>query len=133
MSSVFPLVNVINMKHVLIELAQRINWKSVEKDFVPYYVDMGRPAIPIRKMVGFMLLKQMYNQSDNAFVDRWIENSYWQYFHGETFFPYEKSFDPSEHIHFRKRLGTERVEKLLMFSLNFFKALKWKKKKSSRE
>ena len=49
-----PLVSVINMKHELVELAQRINWKSVEKDFVPYYADMGRPAVPIRKMVGCM-------------------------------------------------------------------------------
>jgi len=29
-----PLVNVINMKHELVELAQRIDWKLIEKDFV---------------------------------------------------------------------------------------------------
>ena len=40
------------MKHELVELAQRINWKSIEKDFAPYYADMGRPAVPVRKMVG---------------------------------------------------------------------------------
>jgi IS5 family transposase len=47
-----PLVSVINMKHELIQLAQRINWKSIEKDFGPYYSDMGRPAVPIRKILG---------------------------------------------------------------------------------
>ena len=52
-----PLVDVINMKHELVELAQRINWESVEKDFAPYHADMGRPAVPVRKMVGSMLLK----------------------------------------------------------------------------
>ena len=78
------------MKHVLVELAQRINWKSIEKDFAPYYADMGRPAVPVRKMVGCMLLKQMYGQSDEAFVDRWIKNPYWQYFCGETYFQFEK-------------------------------------------
>jgi len=52
-----PLVSVINMKHELVELAQRIDWKSIEKDFAPYYADMGRPAVPVRKMVGCMLLK----------------------------------------------------------------------------
>ena len=67
-----PLVSVINMKHELVELAQRIDWKSVEKDFEPYYADMGRPAVPVRKMVGCMLLKQMYGLSDESFVDRWI-------------------------------------------------------------
>jgi hypothetical protein len=64
------------MKHELVGLAQRINWKSIEKDFGPYYSDMGRPAVLIRKMVGCMLLKQMYSQSDEAFVDRLIENPY---------------------------------------------------------
>ena len=117
-----PLVSVINMKHELVELAQRINWKSVEKDFGPYYSEMGRPAIPIRKMVGCMLLKQMYNQSDEAFIDRWVENVYWQYFCGETYFQYEKPFDPSEFVHFRKRLGPDGAEKLLKLSIRLFEA-----------
>ena len=115
-----PLVSVINMKHELVELTQRINWKSVEKDFGPYYSEMGRPAVPIRKMVGCMLLKQMYNQSDEAFTDRWIENPYWQYFCGETYFQYEKPFDPSEFVHFRKRLGTDGAEILLKLSISLF-------------
>jgi IS5 family transposase len=115
-----PLVNVINMKHELVELAQQINWKSVEKDFAPYYADMGRPAVPVRKMVGCMLLKQMYGLSDEAFVDRWIENPYMQYFCGETYFQFEKPFDPSEFVHFRKRLGTDGAEKLLKLSISLF-------------
>jgi IS5 family transposase len=115
-----PLVNVINMKHELVELAQRINWKSIEKDFAPYYADMGRPAVPVRKMVGCMLLKQMYGQSDESFVDRWIENPYWQYFCGETYFQFEKPFDPSEFVHLCKRLGTDGAEKLLKLSISLF-------------
>ena len=80
-----PLVNVINMKHELVKLTQRIDWKSIEKDFAPYYADMGRPAVPVRKMVGCMLLKQMYGQSDEAFVDRWIENPYWRVSRGHSY------------------------------------------------
>ncbi len=96
-----PLVNVINMQHELVLLAQSIDWKSVEADFASYYSDMGRPAVPVRKMVGCMLLKQMYNLSDEAFVDRWVENVYWQYFCGETYFQFKKPFDPSDFVHFR--------------------------------
>ena len=51
-----PLASVINMKHELVELVQRIDWKSTEKDFAPYYADLGGPAVPVRKMVGSMLL-----------------------------------------------------------------------------
>jgi len=46
---------------------------------------MGRPAVPVRKMVGSMLLKQMYGQSDEAFVDRWIENPYWRVSRGHSY------------------------------------------------
>ncbi len=67
-----------------------------------------------------MLLKQMYGQSDESFVDRWIENPYWQYFCGETYFQFEKPFDPSEFVHFRKRLGTDGAEKLLKLSISLF-------------
>ena len=41
-----PLVSVINMKHEFVELAQRINWKSIEKDFAvnrkKKYSDFGK-------------------------------------------------------------------------------------------
>ena len=47
-----PLVSIINMEHELVLLAQRIDWKSVDKDFSIYYPHMGRPAVPIRKMVA---------------------------------------------------------------------------------
>jgi IS5 family transposase len=69
-----------------------------------------------------MLLKQMYSQSDEAFVDRRIENPYWQYFCGETYFQYEKPFDPSEFVHFRKRLGTDGAEKLFKLSISLLEA-----------
>ena len=115
-----PLVSVINMDHELVLLAQRIDWKSVDKEFSIYYPYMGRRAVPVRKMVGSMILKQMYNLGDEAFVDRWIENPYWQYFCGETFFQYEKPFDPSEFVHFRRRIGEVGAQKILKLSISLF-------------
>jgi len=117
-----PLVSVINMNHELVELSKRINWKSVEKDFITYYSATGRPAVPLRKMIGSMLLKQMYSLSDEAFVARWVENPYWQYFCGETYFQFEKPFDPSEFVHFRNRIGGPGAEKLLKLSISLFEA-----------
>jgi len=117
-----PLVSVINMNHELVELSKRINWKSVEKDFIVYYSATGRPAVPLRKMIGSMLLKQMYSLSDESFVARWVENPYWQYFCGETYFQFEKPFDPSEFVHFRNRIGGLGAEKLLKLSISLFEA-----------
>jgi IS5 family transposase len=115
-----PLVSVINMEHELVLLAQRIDWGKVEKDFSIYYPELGRPAVPIRKMVGSMLLKQMNNLGDETFVARWIENPYWQYFCGETYFQYDEPYDPSDFVHFRKRIGEEGAQKILKLSINLF-------------
>jgi IS5 family transposase len=115
-----PLVNVINMNHELVLLAQKIDWEKVEKEFSVYYPGLGRPAVPIRKMVGSMLLKQMYNLGDETFVARWIENPYWQYFCGETYFQYEEPYDPSDFVHFRKRIGEEGAQKILKLSISLF-------------
>lgn len=67
-----PLVNIINMEHELVLLAQRIHCEKVEKDFSIYYPNLRSPAVLIRKMVGSMLLKQMYNLGDETFVLRCI-------------------------------------------------------------
>jgi IS5 family transposase len=115
-----PLVSIINMEHELVLLAQRIDWEKVEKEFSVYYPGLGRQAVPIRKMVGSMLLKQMYNLGDETFVFRWIENPYWQYFCGETYFQYEEPYDPSDFVHFRKRIGEEGAQKILKLSISLF-------------
>jgi IS5 family transposase len=115
-----PLVSIINMQHELVVLSQRIDWEKVEKDFSVYYPELGRPAVPIRKMVGSMLLKQMYNLGDETFVARWIENPYWQYFCGETYFQYDKPYDPSEFVHFRRRIGEDGAQKILKLSISLF-------------
>jgi len=115
-----PLVNMINMDHELVLLAQQIDWEFLEKDFSVYYPEMGRPAVPVRMMVGSMLLKQMYNLGDETFVARWIENPYYQYFCGETFFQFEKPFDPSEFVHFRNRIGETGAKKILKLSISLF-------------
>ena len=116
-----PLVQFINKEHELCQLADQIDWQSVEDEFSSYYCpDSGRPSIPIRKIVVVLLLKTMFNHSNESVVDRWQENPYWQYFCGETFFQHEKPFDLTELIKFRKRIGQEGVEKLLKLSINLF-------------
>jgi transposase, IS5 family len=115
-----PLTNFINIQHELVILSKKIDWDEVEKYFKKYYSEIGRPSVPIRKMVGLILLKQVYNESDENVVDRWIENPYWQYFCGEVNFQKQAPFDPSEFVHFRKRIGEEGAEKLLQLSIHLY-------------
>lgn len=116
-----PLNQFINLKHQLCLLSKKIDWDKVEKDFSEYYcVDNGRPSIPIQKIVGVILLKRVYNHSDESVVERWMENPYWQYFCGETYFQYQQPFDPTELIKFRQRVGESGAEKILSLSIDLF-------------
>jgi len=115
-----PLERFINLEHELCILSKQIDWDTIEKEFSVYYSEIGRPSVPIRRMIGLLLLKHIYNLSDEAIVDRWIENPYWQFFSGEKVFQTQKPFDPTEFIHFRNRIGKEGAEKLLKVSVHLF-------------
>jgi len=115
-----PLKQFIDLERDICLLADKIDWDTVCKDFSGYYKDFGRPSVPLRRMIGLVLLKYMNNLSDEVVVERWMENPYWQYFTGEVFFQTEKPFDPSEFVHFRKRIGEKGAERLLKLSIDLF-------------
>jgi IS5 family transposase len=92
-------------------------WDFLEREFSPLYANMGRPAKPIRLMVGLCLLKHMENLSDEAVVRSWVQNPYYQAFCGETEFQWQFPCDPTDLIYFRKRIGTEGFEKILAASI----------------
>ena len=111
------LTELIDLAHPLVRLAQELDWNKMELEFQELYSDQGRPSIPIRKIAGLLLLKQMFKESDESVVERWIENPYWQYFTGEDFFQNKQPFDPSEFVHFRKRLKERGLEFILSQSV----------------
>jgi IS5 family transposase len=76
----------LDQRQDLYRLAGVIRWSLLEEAFLEFYSDRGRPALPIRRMVGLLILKQLYNLSDEVVCDRWRENPYMQYFCGETHF-----------------------------------------------
>ena len=66
----------------LVALADTINWGFFEDSFAKYYSIDGRPAKPIRLMVGLLLLKQLKDLSDEEMILQWKQNPYYQYFCG---------------------------------------------------
>jgi IS5 family transposase len=80
------LEDLLDAKHPLCKLTKRIPWDEIENQFADLYHDSGRPAKPIRLMVSLLILKQLYNLSDESIVERWVENPYFQFFSGETVF-----------------------------------------------
>jgi len=107
----------IDPQHKLALLADSIAWDSIEEDFAAYYSQGGAPSVPLRLMVGCLILKHLYNLGDETLPERWEQDSYFQYFCGMTFFEHHFPFDPSDFVHFRKRVGESGIGKIFAYSV----------------
>ena len=76
-----------------------IGWMSLEANFVPYYAAKGASSKPVRLMAGLLILKQMFNKSDEVIVEEWKQNPYYQYFTGGVCFEWELPCEPSDVVH----------------------------------
>lgn len=106
--------NMLNHRHELYRLADLIDWSMFDDVFGSLYCpDNGCPAKATRLMVGLQYLKHIYGMSDEAVVRRWVENPYWQYFCGATYFEHQLPIDPSSMTRFRRRIGESGCELIL--------------------
>ena len=110
-------VEFINPEHPLVILATRIPWKDIERDFTGLYFHTGTPSKPIRLMVGLLILKQVYNLGDEPLMEEWVRDPYFQYFCGEGEFQWKPSCDPSDLVHFRKRIGENGAASIFKLSV----------------
>ena len=111
------LLDQLNPKDDLLALEKRIPWEFFEKEFAQFYSSTGRPAKPIRLMVGLVLIKQIYNLSDERVVAAWQQNPYYQAFCGIQHFQWNKPCDPSDLVYFRRRIGEAGIEKIFQVSV----------------
>jgi len=108
------LVEMIDIRHELVKLEALIDWDVFEREWVGLFPShTGRPATLPRLVAGVLYLQHAFALSDEAVVERWAENPYWQHFCGETFFQHRLPLDPSSLTRWRKRIGEEGVEWLL--------------------
>jgi len=112
------LEDMLDQRHPLYILANKVNWQEFEDAFKTLYCeDNGRPAKPIRLMVGLLILKHIRNISDESVVEQWSENNYYQYFSGEKVFLPCVPCEASELVHFRHRIGESGIELILKESI----------------
>ncbi|AZI22601.1 IS5 family transposase [Chryseobacterium taklimakanense] len=116
------LVDFIDDKHELVLLSEKIDWDYFEDEFSPLYSKTGNPSHPIRFMVGCLLLKHLYNLGDETLASAWIMNPYMQHFCGRVFFEHQFPCDPSNFVHFRKRIGEKGIEKIFSYSVRMHDA-----------
>src|SRR3954463_7056272 len=111
------LEQILDHRHALFRLAALIDWTRFDQAFGRFYRPLGRPAKPTRLMVGLSYLQHTFNLSDEAVVQRWIENPYYQWFCGCAYFQHELPCDPSSLTRWRKRLRPDGLEKLLAVTI----------------
>ncbi|MBK8187762.1 MAG: IS5 family transposase, partial [Cellvibrio sp.] len=112
------LIDQLDPKDPLLLLSDAIPWQEFEKAFIGEYTEgIGRPSIPIRVMVGLLMLKQLENLSDERVVLAWKQNPYYQAFCGIKNFQNQLPCHATELVHFRKRIGTKGVEKIFTMSV----------------
>jgi len=108
------LVDLIDMRHELVKLAALIDWEFFDQEWAEFFPSTtGRPATPPRLVAGLMYLQHLHRLSDEAVVERWVENPYFQHFTGETFFQHRAPIHPSSLSRWRDRIGDEWAEWLL--------------------
>jgi len=103
-------------KQPLFKLFKTIPWNDLEDYFSELYSSTGRPAKNIRLMTSLIILKRIFNLGDETVVEQWVQNPYMQYFSGEKTFQWKMPCDPSDLVHFRKRIGEKGVEKIFGIS-----------------
>jgi IS5 family transposase len=119
------LSELLNREHPLYVLAERIDWSQFDAAIDSCYADeLGRPGVNTRLMVGLLYLKHAFDESDESVVARWVENPYWQFFCGLCYMQHELPIDPSSLSRWRKRVGAERLEKLLEATIHTALAMK---------
>lgn len=135
----------IDLRHPLAVLANRLPWSQIEAVLAPNFErrnragrmeaasDLfgttlaiagagvsaaGRPRLSIRLMSSLLYLKHAFNLSDEALVERWAENVQWQYFGGQTYYEPRLPCDATQIGRFRKAIGEAGVEELLKATID---------------
>lgn len=142
--------HMIDLRHSLAVLASRMPWQQIEASVAHLFsrkahagvampdLDLfgeapapvarksnaGRPRVPLRTMIALLYLKHAFNLSDEAVVQSWSENPYWQHFSGQAYFEPRLPCDATTLVKFRRLLGEEGVEELLAQTVNLAVSLK---------
>ena len=113
----YPLEKILDPQHSLLRLAETIDWSEFDDLADECYSEEGWPGCNTRLMIGLLYLKHAFDESDESVVERWVENPYWQFFCGFHEMQHECPIDPSSLSRWRKRVGADRLEKMLEVTL----------------
>lgn len=101
-----PLKHLIPENDELVMLAVKVEWEKIASGLSKHYSpDKGRKAIPVRKLAGLLILKEIYGGSDKSILSQCSENLSFQYFCGEVYPQKKPPASRSDLVKFRSRIG----------------------------
>ena len=113
------LSNMINTKHELCVLREKVDWDRIEPIINGWFPSLaGRPAKSAKLIAGLFILKQTFDVSDEDLPRRWVENPYWQYFCGERYFQHTFPIHPTSMTKWRNKMREEDCEDLLSMTVD---------------
>jgi IS5 family transposase len=69
-----PLESIIDIDHELVQLTHKISWDPVVQDLAGYFSEPSRSEVSLRKVAGLLILKNLYNLSDEQVLAQWRKN-----------------------------------------------------------
>jgi IS5 family transposase len=68
-------------------------------------------------MAGLFYLQHLYGHSDETLLTMFLQSPYYQHFCGRKYFEHQLPIDPSSLVRWRKRVGEEGMEEMLLKSI----------------
>ena len=136
--------DLIDLRHPLAVLYHRVDWNKIHQDLKPLIVrkpslqkivetgslfeneifsfkakpsHAGRPRIDLQILIALTYLKHAFNLSDDALIEQWQQNVYFQYLSGVETFSINPPCDKAQLCRFRQAIGEEGVEILLQATI----------------
>ena len=116
----------LDQEHFLIKLSRTLPWDELSQKLAKYYCpDNGRPTKPSRVKIGLLIIKHLYQFSDDEALDMLKRDVYVQYL-CDISFPHAKNFmNASTLCRFRQDIGDEGMKAIEDTVLNILgKSLK---------
>lgn len=112
------LEEIIDHAHSLAKLNGAIDWRLLEGRLGPAAGtdEQGRPT-QARLLVGLAILRQLYDLTDEALFDRWLENPYFQLLCGESHFQHSLPFERGGLTNSLRRINADKLRTLMRAGL----------------
>jgi transposase, IS5 family len=93
-----------------VKKAELIPWTEIETEYTKLFKGIkGHVAVSARMALGVLLIQTEYGYSDKDTVEQIQENPYLQFFCDLPGYKYERPFDASVMVRFRKRLSADKL------------------------